>query len=659
MASAPPWPILARTRSARGGSRSGLPPRTELLAALFPELAASPLAAPSLTLACGILRAPPRGRGSPLALSFTPATAPMRALQAPPLTSAAVLTARGWETPELLARAAAARRELVAARVGGDWWMHGAPVERVGRALVLLDEAGPADALANAMLRAALADYPPEDITLLMPNCGRRPDILAAAQGCQIVAAATDPWPLIEQAERIYCAGGETGFLALLAGREVRCFADSYYSGWGVTADAAGVTARPFRRGVDEIFAGACLVATRCLDPYRHRPAAFEDVVRILAEWRRIEEANRRIAVCVGMSFWKRRQVADFFRSTAGAPRFCRNARQALAATRARPGSAIAVWATRVPRGLPQVAVRERIPLLWVEDGFVRSVGLGSDFMPAASLVIDRGGMHYDPRITSDLERLLRETRFDPAMIERAGRLIADLVAHGITKYNLRAPGSPVANTVLAAAAGRRRILVPGQVEDDLSVRLGGAGVRGNADLLARVRAANPDAFIIYKPHPDVEAGHRAGMVPDRLARRFADAVVRDQSTASLLAEIDEVHTLTSLTGFEALLRRRRVVVYGRPFYAGWGLTADLALAGRGRRLSLEELVAGALIVYPRYLDPVTRLPCPPEVVLERLQDPRLWRPGLLVAARRLQGMVARRWQAQFRSRRAAPDDRS
>src|SRR5579871_5194535 len=518
MASAPPWPILARTRSARGGSRSGLPPRTELLAALFPELAASPLAAPSLTLACGILRAPPRGRGSPLALSFTPATAPMRALQAPPLTSAAVLTARGWETPELLARAAAARREPVAARVGGDWWMHGAPVERVGRALVLLDEAGPADALANAMLRAALADYPPEDITLLMPNCGRRPDILAAAQGCQIVAAATDPWPLIEQAERIYCAGGETGFLALLAGREVRCFADSYYSGWGVTADAAGVTARPFRRGVDEIFAGACLVATRCLDPYRQRPAAFEDVVRILAEWRRIEEANRRIAVCVGMSFWKRRQVADFFRSTAGAPRFCRNARQALAATRARPG---------------------------------------------------------------------------------------------------------------------------------------------NADLLARVRAANPDAFIIYKPHPDVEAGHRAGMVPDRLARRFADAVVRDQSTASLLAEIDEVHTLTSLTGFEALLRRRRVVVYGRPFYAGWGLTADLALAGRGRRLSLEELVAGALIVYPRYLDPVTRLPCPPEVVLERLQDPRLWRPGLLVAARRLQGMVARRWQAQFRSRRAAPDDRS
>jgi capsular polysaccharide export protein len=58
----------------------------------------------------------------------------------------------------------------------------------------------------------------------------------------------------------------------------------------------------------------------------------------------------------------------------------------------------------------------------------------------------------------------------------------------------------------------------------------------------------------------------------------------------------------------------------------------------------LEELVAGVLILYPRYLDPVTRLPCGPEIIIERLADPELWRPGLLVAARRLQGVLARRW---------------
>ena len=119
---------------------------------------------------------------------------------------------------------------------------------------------------------------------------------------------------------------------------------------------------------------------------------------------------------------------------------------------------------------------------------------------------------------------------------------------------------------------------------------------------------------------------------------------MRDRSTAALLADIDELHTLTSLAGFEALLRRRRVVVYGRPFYAGWGLTVDMTGAGRGRRLALEQLVAGALILYPRYLDPVTRLPCPPEIILERLDAPALWRPGPLVIGRRLQGMLGRGW---------------
>ena len=172
-------------------------------------------------------------------------------------------------------------------------------------------------------------------------------------------------------------------------------------------------------------------------------------------------------------------------------------------------------------------------------------------------------------------------------------------------------------------------------------MRLGGGDVRGNLDLLARVRAGNPDAFIAYKPHPDVVAGHRKGAVSSAEARRYADVIVRGGSMAALLGEIDELHTLTSLSGFEALLRRVPVTVYGRPFYAGWGLTHDIVPWDRGRRLSLEELAAAALILYPRYLDPLTRLPCGPETIIDRLARRELWRAGPLVRARRLQGMMA------------------
>ncbi len=437
----------------------------------------------------------------------------------------------------------------------------------------------------------------------------------------------------------VYTAGGETGFLALLAGARIRCFANSFYSGWGITTDEPGVSRKPLRRTVDEVFAGACLLATRYLDPYRPKAASFEDILEILGEWQKIEAVNRDVAVCLGMSFWKRRQVRDFLRSSAGTPAFRRTKNAALAAARRRPRGSIAVWASRAPAGLAEAAEQSGIPLIRVEDGFVRSVGLGSDFIPAASLVLDSRGMHYDPGVRSDLEQLLAETEFDAALIERARVLIARLVARGITKYNVGDTALPI-----EWPAGKRRILVPGQVEDDLSVRLGGEGITRNLDLLARVRTANPDGFILYKPHPDVEAGHREGKIADGVATNFADVVIRDISTAVVLAEIDELHTLTSLAGFEALLRGRRVVVYGRPFYAGWGLTSDLAGVDRGRRLTLEELVAGALILYPRYLDPVTRLPCKPELVIERLASPELWRPGLLVGARRLQGLLVRRW---------------
>ncbi len=56
---------------------------------------------------------------------------------------------------------------------------------------------------------------------------------------------------------------------------------------------------------------------------------------------------------------------------------------------------------------------------------------------------------------------------------------------------------------------------------------------------------------------------------------------------------------MTSLTGFEALLRGKAVFTYGLPFYAGWGLTQDRhAHPRRHRRLSIDELVAAALIGY-------------------------------------------------------------
>ncbi|BAV65845.1 capsular polysaccharide export protein [Sphingobium cloacae] len=191
---------------------------------------------------------------------------------------------------------------------------------------------------------------------------------------------------------------------------------------------------------------------------------------------------------------------------------------------------------------------------------------------------------------------------------------------------------------------GRRTVLAVGQVDDDLSVHLGGAGVAGNLDFLKRVRQAEPDAWIVYRPHPDVRAGHRAGHLSDATVLEHADSIDSGSPLMQLVQCVDEVHVLSSLTGFEALMRGRPVTVHGMPFYAGWGLTRDLAAPNgrRGRRLGIDQLVAGALILYPHYVDPVTRLPCGPEIMVDRLADGSTPSVSWLIRLRVLQGKLRR-----------------
>jgi capsular polysaccharide export protein len=558
-----------------------------------------------------------------------------------------ILLSDDWRTPEQRARGRAAIASMVASRIGGDCWAAdpgGAALNLPsGATLVVLGGLDRCDVEAERRMLARVREsVGPARVVLVAPGRrvgGRDRRVaakLAAEAGWRFVDRSLSPWTLLDGAVEVFSTGHEIGFLGLIKGLRVHCFGRPFYAGWGVTIDESTGPPRAARRTSEEIFAAACLVATRYVDPFTGGASTFEVTCDLLGGWRRRNEANRTIAAVVGMSFWKRARIRDLLSSTDGAPAFTRSAKKATAIAKTQ-GGAVAVWSSREPRALAALTSASGVPLIQIEDGFVRSVGLGADFIPGVSIVADRRGVYFDPRTPSDFEALMSEAVFDEPLVERARRLIEELVRRGVTKYNTG--GSAPS---LEAPTGVRRIFVPGQVEDDRSIVLGGAGVRGNLDLLERVRAANPDAFIVYKPHPDVVAGHRVGAVAEAEALRYVDKVVRDGSVAELIAAVDEVHTISSLCGFEALLRRRRVVAYGQPFYSGWGLTVDRTPVGRRRRrVTLEELVAGALILYPLYLDPVTRLPCGPEIVVERLSQADLWRPGLLIRLRRLQGMIA------------------
>jgi capsular polysaccharide export protein len=233
--------------------------------------------------------------------------------------------------------------------------------------------------------------------------------------------------------------------------------------------------------------------------------------------------------------------------------------------------------------------------------------------------VIDTRGIYYDPRQPSDLENILQTAEFTPDELSRAAKLRRYIVESGVSKYN------PVGKSELSLSApsGRRVVLVPGQVVDDASVRHGSPIVSDNDALLRAVREACPDAFVVYKPHPDVLSGNRRGGVSRH--DRWCDQVVLHVPIDQCFAAVQEVHTMTSLVGFEALLRGLPVVTYGQPFYAGWGLTTDRnPPPRRTRRLSLDELVAGTLLRYPRYFSWTARAFCSAEDMVTELSRARL-----------------------------------
>lgn len=369
---------------------------------------------------------------------------------------------------------------------------------------------------------------------------------------------------------------------------------------------------------------GAWIARLRWRDPWTGRDLDAQAGVEAAAALRRAAQRNDRPVVTAGFTPWKRRCTAPFLLGPCGPPR-ARRTPEAAAALAARLGGRVAVWGMReAPAQRPGLA-----PTWRLEDGFIRSVGLGLQHTPPASLCVAEHGLHFDAGAEGDFVRLARSADFAPDLLDRAARLRRRLAEEGITKYNLPA-GPPLPEV------DRPRLLVAGQVEDDASIRHGAPGLATNAALLQAARARRPDAFILWRPHPDVLTGLRPGAVAPEVVAACADGVAQSASTEACLDWAEEVECITSQIGFEALLRGRRAAVHGRPFYAGWGLTQELSGPGfsRGRALSLDMLTAAALILHPRCIDPRTRLPCTPERLLDALAEERAAARGMRARTR-------------------------
>ena len=489
-------------------------------------------------------------------------------------------------------------------------------------------EGGGADvATFEAMAEAAREENPDAEIVARihpLAGVGERQSALEAAaiaRGLTIERSASSFMSEARRAEKVYVATSGAGLEALIAGAKVICFGQAFFAGWGLTEDRAQpVARRTARPPLRALVAAAYLKYCRYVHPHTGKRCGALDVAEHLVRLRRLARETAGHTTFVGVEPWKWAGHRRFFEGGGARARLVTGWRAALD-RQERVGGRVAFWVSKAPHWFEAECARRGVPTQRVEDGFVRSVGLGSNLVRGHSLVADGRGVYYDPRRASDLEHMCETESLARREVEAAKKLRERLVDLGVTKYNVGALYAPPPGAV----QGRRRILVPAQVVNDASVRTGSPDIRDNLALLQAVRAAAPDAYVMFKPHPDVEAGNRPGVVPRDEALCYADEIVEGVSIDSVYPHADEVHTMTSLSGFEALMRGLKVTTYGGPFYAGWGLTEDrLDFPRRRRRLSIDELVAFALMRYPRYVHPATGAPCGALDLVEALatQDP-------------------------------------
>jgi capsular polysaccharide export protein len=282
-----------------------------------------------------------------------------------------------------------------------------------------------------------------------------------------------------------------------------------------------------------------------------------------------------------------------------------------LSSTLAPAIGGIVGWGGRMATRLPQAVARfRRLPYWTLEDGFLRSVGLGKAGTLPLSIVADDLGMAIDASRPSRLESLILAA--GDAASGNLGRTIREaIIANRLSKYNHLPHRAP------ALATGRRqRLLLVDQVVGDVSVDR----ALGSPSSFTRMLddALQSGGECLVRTHPDVMAGYRKGYLTAAAASRPGVTLLSDPvSVASVLDVVDEVWTVSSQFGFDALLRGMPVRCYAAPFYAGWGLTTDhmgaaavAAIAPR-RMLSrtVDQMAAAAFVHYPVYRNPANWQP--------------------------------------------------
>lgn len=248
-----------------------------------------------------------------------------------------------------------------------------------------------------------------------------------------------------------------------------------------------------------------------------------------------------------------------------------------------------------------------------IEDGFIRSVGIGLSKEPALSITLcGSNTAYYDSYNASSFEEVLNSDRvFTDEELMKAKNTIGLITENHISKYN-DSPYLPVS----IGRTDARKVLVVDQRYGDQSVVCAKANENDFQIMLVDAIRDNPDADILIKRHPDAVKGDKGSYFSDANVDFTRDInnvhlIDYDIHPHQLLEMVDKVYVCSSGLGFEALMYGKEVICYGVPFYSNWGVTVDKKNEERRiKNRTINEIFYVSYIECSRYYSPELEAVC-------------------------------------------------
>lgn len=266
----------------------------------------------------------------------------------------------------------------------------------------------------------------------------------------------------------------------------------------------------------------------------------------------------------------------------------------------------IYIWGYEIGHWALLVSKIFNIKISRVEDGYLRSFDLGKEHNQANSLVIDNESLHFDKNGKSIIHELISEEIDEKITNQHAEYFIKFCKNNFITKYSaINKKHLDTIERINNLFPAANFIGVVGQKPNDKSMIYGNPKSYSNFSIFYKALKENKDSIIIFKQHPDVVDN----LLTDILIRLFCifskrTFFIKDKflSPIYFINRSNVIYTISSTIGLEALIHDKKTVVFGTPFYAGYGLTEDRVKIERKKKLiTKEQLIYNYIYRYCKY----------------------------------------------------------